>query len=180
MEATEVDEFSKEMREGGESGMRHVSLAISILAVFVAMVTVLGHRTHTEAILLQTRATDQWNQLQAQKIRRNADANTVVLLSDQPSSNQTAVQKNIADYKAEIKKYDTEIPEEQEKAQDLQRETSLSERRADRYDLGEALLEIAVVLSSITLLTRQHTYFILGLTLGIGGLATAATAFLVH
>ena len=36
--------------------MTHVSLAISILAVLVAMVTVLGHRTHTEAVLMQARA----------------------------------------------------------------------------------------------------------------------------
>jgi hypothetical protein len=180
MEATEMDEFSKEMREGGESGMRRVSLAISVLAVFVAMVTVLGHRTHTEAVLMQTRAADQWNQLQAQKIRQTEDTNTVVLLSDQPSSNQADVQKHIADYRLHIEKYKTEIPEEQEKAQDLQRETSLSEHRADRYDLGEALLEIAVVLSSITLLTRQHTYFILGLILGFAGLIAAASALLVH
>ena len=70
MEATEIDEFSKEMREGGESGMRRVSLAISVLAVLVAMVTVLGHRTHTEAVLAQTRAADQWNLYQAKKIRQ--------------------------------------------------------------------------------------------------------------
>jgi hypothetical protein len=57
---------------------------------------------------------------------------------------------------------------------------ALAERRADRYDLGEALLEIAVVLSSITLLTRQQAYFLLGLLLGICGLVAAASALLVH
>jgi hypothetical protein len=56
--------------------MRHVSLAISVLAVLVAMVTVLGHRTHTEAILMQTRAADQWNQYQAKKIRQGQVSTT--------------------------------------------------------------------------------------------------------
>jgi hypothetical protein len=180
MEATEVDEFSKEMREGGESGMRHVSLAISILAVFVAMVTVLGHRTHTEAVLMQTRAADQWNLYQAKKIRQGQISTATDILSLQPSSNDAGVQKKLAEYKAHTAKWDKELVDEQDKAVDLEREVSLSERRADRYDLGEALLEISIVLSSITLLTRQHTYFVLGLILGLSGLATAATAFLVH
>jgi hypothetical protein len=180
MEATEMDEFSKQMREGGESGMRRVSLAISILAVLVAMVTVLGHRTHTEAVLMQTRAADQWNLYQAKKIRQVQIGTAMDLLSLQPSANDAAVQSKLAEYNAHLQKWNQEITDEQEKAQDLEREVDLSERRADRYDLGEALLEIAVVLSSITLLTRQHAYFMLGIVFGTVGLAAAASAFLVH
>jgi hypothetical protein len=90
------------------------------------------------------------------------------------------VQKKLADYKNHMQKWSGEIAEEMEKAQDLEHEVALAERRADRYDLGEALLEIAVVLSSITLLTRQQTYFMLGLLLGLGGLIAAASALLVR
>ena len=180
MEPTEMNEFSKEMKEAGESGMRHISLAISVLAVLVAMVTVLGHRTHTEAVLTQTRAADQWNQYQAKKIRQVQVSSTADLLSLQPSSNDAAVQKKLAEYRAHLAKWNDEINEEQDKARDLEREVGLAERRADRYDLGEALLEIAVVLSSITLLTRQQGYFFFGLLVGLTGLIAAATALLVR
>ncbi len=175
-----MSEFSKEMREAGESGMRRVSLAISVLAVLVAMVTVLGHRTHTEAVLMQTRAADQWNLYQAKKIRQEQVSTTIDVLSLLPSSRDTDVQKKLAEYKTHMQKWSGEITEEQQKAEDLEHEVALAERRADRYDLGEALLEIAVVLSSITLLTRQQAYFLLGLLLGIGGLVAAASAQLVH
>ena len=175
-----MSEFSKEMRESGEIGMRRVSLAISVLAVLVAMVTVLGHRTHTEAVLMQTRAADQWNLYQAKKIRQGQIGTTADLLSLQPTANDAAVQKKLGEYKAHLQKWDQELIDEQQKAQDLEHEVDLAERRANRYDLGEALLEIAVVLSSITLLTRQHAYFMLGLLLGLVGLAAAASAFLVH
>jgi hypothetical protein len=180
MEATEVDEFSKEMKEAGESGMRHVSLAISVLAVLVAMVTVLGHRTHTEAVLSQTRAADQWNEYQAKKIRQGQISVAADLLSLQPSSNDAAVQKKLGEYKAHIAKWSDELGEEQHEAESLEAEVKHAEKRADRYDLGEAMLEIAVVLSSITLLTRQKHYFLLGLTLGILGMLIAASALLVH
>jgi hypothetical protein len=144
------------------------------------MVTVLGHRTHTEAVLKQTRAADQWNLYQAKKIRQVQVSTTADLLSLQPSSNDAAVQKKLGEYRAHLEKWNGEITEEQEKARDLEHEVDRAERRADRYDLGEALLEIAVVLSSITLLTRQHAYFVLGLLLGLTGLLAAASALLIH
>jgi len=180
MEPTEIEEFTKEMKEGGETGMKTVSLMISILAVLVAMVTVLGHRTHTEAILSQTRSADQWNEYQAKKIRLGQVSATADLLALQPSSNDAAVQKKLADYKAHMAKWNSELADEQHEAEALEVEVNHAERRADRYDLSEALLQIAVVLSSITLLTRQRVYFVLGLSLGLAGLVLAASALLVH
>src|SRR6202142_2690994 len=46
-----------------------VSVTISILAVLVAAVTLLGHRAHTEELLLQAKASDQWSYFQAKNIR---------------------------------------------------------------------------------------------------------------
>lgn len=180
MEATEMNEFSKQMREAGEAGMRRVSLAISVLAVLVAMVTVLGHRTHTEAVLMQTRAADQWNLYQARKIRQGQISTTMDLLSLQPSANDAPVQKKLEEYKAHLQKWAPELADEQRKAEELEHEVNQAERRANRYDLGEALLEIAVVLASITLLTRQQMYFLLGVLLGVVGIAGAASALLIH
>jgi len=180
MEPTEIDEFTKQVEEGAEKGMKHVSLAISILAVLVAMVTVLGHRTHTEAVLSQTRAADQWNEYQAKKIRQGQISAAADLLSLQPSSNDAAVQKKLAEYKAHIAKWNDDLAEEQHEAESLETEVKRAERRADRYDLGEAMLEIAVVLSSITLLTKQQHYFLLGCALGLAGMLIAASALLVH
>ncbi|AEU34952.1 DUF4337 domain-containing protein [Granulicella mallensis] len=180
MEATEIHEFTQEMHEASKGDTRYISLIISILAVLVAMVTVLGHRTHTEAVLLQSRAADQWNEYQAKKIRQGQISMTSDLLSLQPSSNSIAVQQKLNSYKAHMEKLADDLIEEQRKAEELEHEVSRAERRASRYDLGEALLQIAVVLSSITLLTKQRIYFMLGLGLGIAGLLLAASALLVH
>lgn len=175
MEANEVDEFRKQVEEGGEAHMRGVSLIISVLAVLVAMVTVMGHRTHTEAVLLQSRASDQWNEYQAKKIRQTELAGFSDLLSLQPNANQTAVEKKLADNRKHIEKWDEDLKEEQEKARDFEAEVKTAEHKASRYDLGEALLQIAVVLSSITLLTRQRLFVVTGVVLGLAGLLVAAS-----
>jgi hypothetical protein len=181
MEPEEIQEFSnklKESAEGGES-LTKISLAISILAVLVAMVTVLGHRSHTEAVLQQARATDQWNEYQAQKIRSSQLGVAADLLSLQPNANQAAVEAKLQAYAAQQKKYADSNKDESEKARDFETDVTHAERQAERYDLGEALLQISVVLCSVTLFTRKKLYFFMGLSLGAAGLIFAASALLV-
>ena len=183
MESTELQEFSNRLKEASETGgepLTHISLAISILAVLVAMVTVLGHRTHTMAVLEQTRAADQWNQYQAKKIRMDSVILTIDLLSLQSSGDTSAIIAKIAAYNSQITKWKADLVEEEKVAREYESEVELSEKQAAHYDLGEALLQVAVVLSSITLFTRNRTYFFLGLSLGIAGLLTAASGLLLY
>ena len=182
MEAHEVQEFANQMKESGEGGgdsPKVISLAISILAILVAMVTVLGHRSHTEAILMQSRAADQWNEYEAHKIRSENLSVTVDQMDLQPSLSSAAAAKS-AEYKKHIEKWQSELVKEQKDAESFERNVEHAELKAFRFDLGEALLQIGVVLTSITLFTRNHVYFMLGLAIGVAGLLTAGSAFLLH
>jgi hypothetical protein len=53
------------------------------------------------------------------------------------------------------------------------------EQHANRFDLGEALLEIALVICSVTLLTRNRLYWYLGLVFGLLGCLSAASVLLL-
>ena len=180
MEPSEISEFSKEMQEAGEHSMTHVSLIISVLAVLVAMVTVLGHREHTEAVLMQARASDSWNEYQAHRSRAQQLAIASDLLSLQPSSDNTRVQARLGGYKSQIEHLTGETEAESEQAKGFQEQVEIAEHKAAKFDLGEALLQIAVVLASITLLTRQSRYVVAALVLGGAGLVTAALSFFIH
>jgi hypothetical protein len=182
MEADEVQEFANQMKESGEGGgesLRSISLGISTLAVLVAMVTVLGHRSHTEAVLMQSRAGDQWDEYQAKKIRMDNLSVDVDLLALQPSNDAAAVAAKTKEYQAHIDKWKAELAEEQDKAHEFEREVTHAESQASHYDLGEALLQISVVLCSITLFTRNRAYFLFGLAIGAAGILVAASALFV-
>lgn len=183
MEPTEMQEFTKQLHEASEDkgeSLTYISLAISILAVLVAMVTVLGHRSHTDAILMQSRAADQWNLYQAKKIRMDNLSVTVDLFPLQSFASSPGAVAKLQEYKGHIQKWKADIVEEQLAAHEYEHEVTLAERRASRYDLGEALLQISVVLSSITLFTRRRSYFFLGLTIGGIGIVVAALGLLVR
>jgi hypothetical protein len=144
------------------------------------MVTVLGHRSHTEAVLMQSRAGDQWNEYQAKKIRMDNLSVILDLIDMTPTTNAAATSAKRDEYKAHIAKWKSDLAEEQGQAHEFETEVTHAEARAARYDLGEALLQIAVVLCSITLFTRRRAFFLLGLTIGGAGLLVAASALIVR
>ena len=54
-----------------------------------------------------------------------------------------------------------------------------AEARADRFDLAEALLEIGLVITSVTLLTRSRIYWYLGIVFSLGGIVSALSVLLL-
>lgn len=180
MEANEVQELQEQHEKARESSLRVVSFTMSVLAVLVAVVTVLGHRTHTDAMLQQARASDQWNLYQAKKIRQYNTQLTVDMLAALPVRDQAATAKATAAYKAHLDKWRSDLDAEQAKAREYEEDVHKLERHATRFDISEVLLEIALVITSITLLTRIRAYWYLGLAFGAAGCAIAAWAFLIR
>jgi Domain of unknown function (DUF4337) len=182
MEANEAGELQEQAEHGSkETSLKPIAFTMSVLAVLVAVTTVLGHRTHTEAVLTQNKATDQWNLYQAKKIRSSdtglaADLLSVMIISD---ANAKAAQKIAKTYADHQEKWNEDLKEEQEKAETLETKVEQAEARADRFDLGEALLEIALVTSSITLLTRNRIYWMLGMVFGILGILSSVSVLLL-
>jgi hypothetical protein len=159
--------------------MRPVAFTMSVVAVLVAIVTVVGHRTHTEAVLTQNQATDQWNYYQAHKIRSNDTALAADLLSVVTVADKDAAQKLAKSYADHQQKWTASLKEEQEKAEALQTKVEKAEARANRFDLGEALLEIGLVITSITLLTRSRAYWYLGMGFAAAGIVAVVLGFLL-
>ena len=178
------DELS-ELQENAEHGRENPSLApisvtMAILAVCVAVVSLLGHRSHTEELLSQNRATDQWSYYQAKNIRRHNYEMGVDLLSMMEFKDKAQADKVREKYQKEAERYTKEQAEIEEQAKDLEKDSALQQRKANRFDLGEVFLEIALVISSLSLLSRKRLYWFLGIVSGLAGLGVAATGFLLH
>jgi hypothetical protein len=157
-----------------------ISLTISIVAVLVATVSLLGHRAHTEEILLQTKATDQWAYYQAKNMRRNnleALSDVLTALENTKPERTEQVQKRFHD---ETDKYRNQQKDIQSEARALEAERERVGHKANRFDLGEVFLEIALVVSSITLLTDNRRYWYFGCVLATVGIVAAASGFMVH
>ena len=181
MEANEAHELQEHAEHGAhESTLRPVAFTMSVLAVLVAVTTVLGHRTHTEAVLNQNKATDQWNEYQAHKIRSNdtflaADLLSVVTVAGQETPQRRSRRATPSTRPSgPIRRRMT-----WRKPRRLQAKVEQAEARADRFDLGEALLEIGLVITSVTLLTHRRIYWHFGMIFALGGILSAASVLLL-
>jgi len=177
MEANEAHELQEHAEHGAhESTLRPVAFTMSVLAVLVAVTTVLGHRTHTEAVLDQNKATDQWNEYQAHKIRSNDTYLASDLLSVMTVADKTAAEKIAKGYADHQTKWADQTKDDMEKAEALETKVEQAEARANRFDLAEALLEIGLVITSVTLLTHSRIYWYFGMIFALGGIASALSA----
>jgi Domain of unknown function (DUF4337) len=177
----EVLEGLEEHEGHGESPLTlPVTVTLAILAVLVAMVTLLGHRAHTEELLLQAKASNQWAYYQAKSIRSRQmqnDADLLATLAPADKEKAEAVQEK---YSQEAERYEKEKDQISEQATDFEKERDLVARRADRYDAGEVFLEIALIICSFTLLTKKKGFWFAGMLLGVVGMIAAASGLLLH
>ena len=177
-ELSELQEHAEHAKEN--PSLAPVSVTMAILAVLVAVVSLLGHRAHTEEVVLQSKATDQWAFYQAKNFRRHLDEFFVDMTSVQPTSDAAALAKMRDKYTGEASRYKGDQTELDAEARKLESEVVMERNRADRYDLAEVFLEIGLVITSITLLSGRKIYWWLGIGLGVVGILVAATGALIH
>ncbi len=184
-EPDNMSEELHELHEHAEHAREHPDLApititMAILAVLVATVSLLGHRTHTEEVILQNKVTDQWSYYQAKKIRQHTDelfADLAGVIAAKDAEGATKLQEKA---RGEADRYKDDQKELGDKAHELEQEFALTHRKADRFDLGEVFLEIALVITSITLLSGRRIYWHLGLLMAAAGVVIACSAWLLH
>ncbi|HTT22653.1 MAG TPA: DUF4337 domain-containing protein [Candidatus Sulfotelmatobacter sp.] len=177
-ELNELKEHAEHAKEN--PALAPVSVTMAILAVLVAVVTLLGHRSHTEEVVLQAKASDQWAYYQAKNIRRHEDEIVADVSSVQPTIDAAALGKLREKYSEEASRYKDEQKDIEDKAREMEGEVATERNRADRYDLAEVFLEIGLVITSITLLSGRRFFWLLGIALGGIGIVLAVTGFFVH
>jgi len=175
---------------------RNVAMSIAVVAAVLATVTLLSHRAHNQTLQLQiqagmkrTEAANRWSQYQAKSIRRNQYEAYIQMLSVTARADKEEDARKVAsDLADKIKRYDT--PADQEKdpakpqelagimalarsmdkeADQMQDESHVAHARGDRYDLAELFVELALVISSVAILTKRKAFWYAGLILcGVG------------
>ena len=201
--APELEELREKMEEVTSHFDRMVAVTMAIVAAVLATVTMLSHRADNETLLLQsdanrlqteagilhTQATDQWNFYQAKNIRNSQFQGFLGLISAlavKPGPNP-----NSSRWLAEVQKYEKELPEIQAHAQDLSKKATETQRQAqgkleesyrthekgERYDLAELAVELSLVLCSLAVLTKRGPFWYSGMVVGAVGAALTAMAF---
>jgi hypothetical protein len=163
---------------GSDRGGKMVGVLAAALAVLLAVVTIASHRTHTAAIMHKSTANDQWSYYQANSIKLHTVEIGESLLAAVDAKGD-ALEKARGRFEDQRKKYEATKDEQQEKARQSDEAAEADERRALRYDIGEGLLEIGLVLSSLYFISRKKMFPAMGVLAGVAGVAIAISGVVI-
>jgi hypothetical protein len=155
-----------------------VSIMVGVVGILLAVVTIASHRAHTAAVIYRTEANDQWAFYEAKKIREHLVDVTAGLGSVLSVRDEAKARDLIEQWTRDRDRYTKEAAEIQREARSREDASHSEEDRALRLDLGEGLLELGLVLSSLFFLSKRKFFPVLGAVAAVAGAAIAVTGWL--
>ena len=156
---------------------QRVGVLAAILAVVLAIVTIASHRTHTAAIIHKAEANDSWQRYQSTRVKvYTLDVGQGLLRA---SGAKDGGEKVLADFTAQKKDEESKGKKIQAEAAEDDKQAETDERRGLRYDVGEGLLEIGLVLSSLFFISHKKMFPVMGVIAGIAGVVISATGLMI-
>jgi len=162
--------------EGHDPAGKIIGVVASVLAVLLAIVTIVSHRAHTEAVLLKANANDQWAYYQSKRIKFHSIELGEDLISVLGSGEKA--EKLLKKYEGDKEKYTKDSEKAKKDAEETTAEASHIEDKALYFDFGEGLLEIGLVLTSLFFIARSKIFPVVGITAGAVGVAVAVLGYL--
>jgi hypothetical protein len=164
--------------EGGDPFGKKIGVLASILAVFLGVVTIVSHRAHTDAVLFKSEANDKWSFYQAKRIKFHSLELGVDLLNA-ITARSPAADLTLARYEKEKQRYTKESNEAQEDARKQDEKAAHVEDQALRFDFGEGLIEIGLVLTSLYFIARSKLFPVVGVISAVLGVGAAISGYLL-
>ena len=151
----------------GKAFTKRVALTTAIFAVMLAITSLGGNNAMKEMLLSQQQASDQWSFYQAKVLRehlyRGQKLRLEVDLIERGNGMRPGVKERV---EALLKKmteeearYGAEKKEIEKEAKKLEHERDVNRDKDPYFDYGEVLLQIAIVMASVSILSGSRPVF---------------------
>jgi hypothetical protein len=165
---------------------RRVALTTAVYAVVLAVASLGGNNSMKDMLLAQQQSSDQWAFYQAKVVREHIyRAQKLVLeaeLADATAARgprQERLKELAAKFAEEEKRYNAEKRDIENDAKKLEHERDINRDRDPYFDYAEVLLQIAIVMSSVSILSTSRPMFWFSMALAVGGVVFTLNGFLL-
>jgi hypothetical protein len=158
-----------------------VAVTVVILTVFLAVSKVKDDNIVQAMQKALLNSVDAWTEYQAARIKLHVDENglsTLRLLESTGNIDKALAAKQVAEYEADIKKYQERSRETRAKAEQLEKEYERLNLRDDQFDMSDAFVSIAIALAAVAALIDAYWMLVLawcsgglGMLFGVAGFA---------
>jgi len=195
--AEKIRESVEEERTANERFRRGAAVAIGVLAMLLAITHLGGAAATKETINFNILASDTWAFFQAKTIRQTnnqltADGLALRLLEPGlPAEARAAIQQQLERYKATVARYESE-PDPKDptnplkgdgkkelmaRARNYEKQRDHAQLQIPNFEYAEALLQIGIVVGSVSIVAGARWLLGLGLALGVIALVLMLNGF---
>ena len=166
-----------------ESYERYVALSTSVIAVALALSSILSNQSGDDLLIFRAKANNEWSKFQSKSIKQNVfetQNELIILMLDDERNTDTykvKIQKKVDYFTKEIARYEIEKGEIKKQASSYEKTCEKADDKGNVLDLAEGLYQIAIVLSAISLIARQGMLWVLSMVLGGGAIIITSIAF---
>lgn len=156
---------------------KRIALVTAIFAVILAIASLGGSNATKEMLLAQQQSSDQWAFYQAKVIRehlyRSQKMRLEADLAERGSSIKPETRKHyeslLKKLEEEAARYSTEKKEIEKEAKKLEHERDINRQRDPYFDYAEVLLQISIVMASVSILAVSRPMFYFAVFVALSG-----------
>jgi len=181
IELPEVEELEEARKD---TFTRRVALTTAIYAVILAVTSLGGNNAMKEMLLAQQQASNMWAYYQAKVIREHLYRSQAFLLeavAANPGKGNPGSQEKIQGARThllnEAQRFNQEKKDIEKEARQFERERDLNQKKDPYFDYGEVLLQIAIVLASIAIISQSHRMYYFSIVTAFMGSAFSFNGF---
>ncbi len=171
----------------GKTFTRRVALTTAIFAVILAVTSLGGNKAMKEMLLSQQQASDQWAFYQAKVIREHLYRSNRLRLEADLHERGDSMKAPVKErFESMLKKmaeeevrYGSEKKEIEGEAKKLEHERDVNRSRDPYFEFGEVLLQIAIVMASISILSGSRPVFYFSIVGAFLGTLCSVNGFLL-
>jgi hypothetical protein len=184
VELPNIEEL-KEIKE--KTFTRHVALTTAIFAVVLAIASLGGNNAMKEMLLAQQQSSDQWAFYQAKVVRehlyRNQKLRIEADLLERGATMKPEARKHyeslLIKTDEEESRYRTEKKDIEQEAKKLEHERDINRSRDPYFDYAEVLLQISIVMASISILALSRPMFFFAVVIAFSGTLFTLNGYLL-
>lgn len=149
-----------------------VALTAAIVAALAAVTASFAEHFATEATLEQIRASDKWNEFQANSIKEK------VILGIEKNSQRAGGAADPED-EAKLEEYKEKKGDIEKEARDLEKESQMHLRKHVPLSYGLTMFQVAIAIAAIAALTKRRSFWFVSLAFGAVGIVFLIRGFLI-
>ncbi|AMV29245.1 hypothetical protein VT84_32925 [Gemmata sp. SH-PL17] len=173
----EVPDPNEAEEKAGDPFTKKIALCVAVYAVALAVTALGGSNAGKDMVMAQQQASNQWAYYQAKVMRENMyileaeklQLDMDLLGTELKPAQRARMEQSRSKYLTKAEEYAKEKKDILEDAKKLEAERDVAARRDPYFDYAEVLLQIAIVLASVAMLSGKRWAFYGSLALaGLG------------